>query len=224
MKLLLRYQLRLGDVIKVLSMARQLDALGHTVWIECNREYHSIFKLCPYALPVYPGQVPPKGFKFDHVLNLQVWPDRYNAYRASGLKWWDFVTSCYPVLQGCVWSNPFVEGLLPESPLKCPETLLVIANTGYSQVPPIEPTRVEALAIRLYPSLTPILLNGPRGFKANDLAELVSLVARAGAVVTINTSVDYMADALRDSYDHIINTGFSGQDDFESEKQVRHSL
>lgn len=224
MKLLLRYHLRLGDIIKVLSIAMQLDALGNQVWIECNREYHSIFKLCPYAMPAYPGQIPPKGFKFDHVLNLQIWPDHYNAYRASKLKWWDFVTSLYPSLQGCIWSNPFELSLLPESPMRSPEKLVIIANTGFSQVPAIEAHRVYDLATRLYPNLTPFPIGFKNAFQATDLCDLVSLIHHAGAVVTINTSIDYMADATRESYDHVINTGFGSQDDFESDKQIRHSL
>jgi hypothetical protein len=203
-------------------MARQLVAQGYELYIECQREYHSIFRICPYVMPVYPDQIPPRGFKFDHVIDPQIWPQRYQAYRRSKMKWWPFVTAQHPMLSGLEWSNPFEEALLPDCPLKHPEALLVIAHTGFSQVPKIEPSRVVELAYKEYPDFIPVLLG--HTYRATDLCDLVSLVKQAAAVVTINTSVDFMADSFREQYDHVICSGFGGQDDFESPKQTRHSL
>jgi hypothetical protein len=205
-------------------MARQLARQGHEMYIECLQEYHSIFRICPYAMPVYPGQIPPRGFKFDHVIDPQIWPNLYRLYRASKQKWWDFVTSYHPLLNGLKWENPFIEQLLPASPIMEPEKCCVIAHTGFSQVPQIDPQKVVELAQKLYPSLIPMTISSKGRYRATDLCDLVSFVQKAGAVVCINTSIDYMADSVRESYDHVICAGFGQQDDFQSPKQRRHSL
>lgn len=224
-KVLIRYHQRLGDVIQCLSMAKQLVQQGHEVYLECNQEYHSIFKLCPYVMPVYPGQQPPKGFKIDHVIDPQIWPLRYNHYRRTKLKWWTFITSLHPLLNGLEWSTPFENSLIPVSPIQNPEKYVVVAATGFSQVPKLEPKRIIDLASKLFPGLTPLPIGlGGKYFQATDLCDLVSLVQKAGAVVTINTSVDFMADSTREEYDHVICTGFDEQDDFLSPKQNRHRV
>src|ERR1700749_120476 len=141
-KLLIRYHQRLGDIIQCLAMAKQLVIQGYEVYIECNREYHTIFKLCPYVMPVWPGQPAPRGFKIDHVIDPQIWPRRYQEYRKSGLKWWSFVTSQHPILNGLEWENPFELSIIPESPIVSPENYCVIAATGFSQVPKLDPNKV----------------------------------------------------------------------------------
>lgn len=227
MKILLIYHMRLGDILQVLAMARSLTEQGHEVYIECNQEYHSIFKICPYAQAVYPGQKPPPGFKFGWIIDLQIWPSRYHDYRHSKKKWWDFVTSIHPLLTGLPWRSPFVEPL-PPFPVDDAKKYVVIANSGYSQMPKINPQKVTDLAGKLYPNLHQLHLgtntsHGPASYyQATDLCHLAGLIKHAGAVVTINTSVDYFADLLRDHYDHVVN-GVE-QDDFFSKKQTRHTI
>lgn len=224
-KLLLRYHQRLGDVIQCMSMAMQLAMQGHEVYVECNREYHSIFKLCPYVMPIYPGQQAPPGFKIDHVIDPQIWPYRYNEYRKSKMKWWDFVTSQHPLINGLQWSSPFQESLLPDCPIASPEKYCVIAATGFSQVPRLDPNKIIVLAQKLFPGLLAFPIGHQKGYyQATDLCELVSLIRGAGGIVTINTSIDYIADSVREEYDHVICEGFGGQDDFESSKQNRHKV
>jgi hypothetical protein len=223
-KLLLRYHQRLGDIIQCLSMCRQLARQGHEMYLECNQEYHTIFRICPYVMPIFPGQAPPRGFRFDHVIDPQIWPQRYYQYRASKQKWWEFTTSLHPLLGGLTWQSPFLENVLPVSPWVKPESFCLIAHTGFSQVPAIDPQNVVALAQRLHPTLIPLTIGIKGRYRTTDLCDLVSFVQKAGAVVTINTSVDFMADSLREKYDHVICSGHGEQDDFFSEKQVRHSL
>lgn len=227
MKILLKYHLRLGDILQVLAIARSLDEQGFQVYVECNAEYHSIFKICSYAQAIYPGQKGPPGFKFDHILDLQIWPHRYHDYRRSKKKWWDFVTGLYPLLTGLEWRSPFVEPL-PSFPIDDAKGYVVVANAGFSQSPKIPPQKVTEFAAKLYPNLTPLHLgthqvHGPAAYcQVTDLCHIAGLVKNAGAVVTINTSVDFFADSLRDQYDHIVN-GVE-QDDFFSTKQTRHII
>jgi hypothetical protein len=230
MKILLKYHYRLGDVIRVLSLAKQLDEKGHSLYVECNAEYHSIFKICPYAMPVKPGQTPPPGFKFDLELDLQIWPNRYNYYRATKKPWWDFVTSLHPLLYGMEFVNPFVEPY-PHMPIDEASRYCVVANTGYSQEPKPDPRAVTALAKSLYPGLTTLHLgkadmHGPETFfQATDLCHLVSLVKHAGAIVTIATSIDLIAAKVREGVYHVIpNLSFNGQEDFQAPNQIRHPL
>lgn len=228
-KILLKYHQRLGDVIRVLAMARSLSEKGWEVYIECLPEYHSIFKVCPYAQAVSPNQKPPPGFKFDVMLDLEIWPSKYHSYRSSQKKWWDFVTGLHPLLKDLKWRNPFVDPF-PSYPVDQAKLYCVVANCGFSQVPRIDPEKVEALAKKLYPNLQTICLgvhaNHGKGtyLMAADLSHLVGLIKNAGAVVTINTAVTYIADAVREKYDHIVETGNNGQDDFKSDKQKRHIL
>jgi hypothetical protein len=85
MRIVLRYELRLGDIVNCLPIADALHQEGHEVLFLCRPEYHDIFRCVDYAAPVV-GAV-----KCDKLLDLQVWPERYADFRASKKLWQQYV-------------------------------------------------------------------------------------------------------------------------------------
>jgi hypothetical protein len=198
---LIRYHLRLGDIIKCLPAARHLAAQGHKVLFECDPEYFSLFRCVSYAEPVLPGIIYEEGQVKE--LDLQIWPRRYQDYLDSGKTWWDYVYGMYTELEGIKWSNPFdnVQYLMPD--LNPPKNYCLIAPNGYSQSVKFPVEKVVGLAEKLYPDLPKVVVGiGYNNFPGKD--GLVSAVACASKVVTINTSVTYIASAFHKDYDHII--------------------
>jgi len=85
MRIVIRYELRLGDIVNCLPIADALHQRGHEVLFLCRPEYHDIFRCVDYAAPVV-GAV-----KCDKLLDLQVWPQRYADFRASKKSWQQYV-------------------------------------------------------------------------------------------------------------------------------------
>lgn len=78
------YHQRLGDVLQCLPAAKYL-AQEEEVQIECLPQYAGALDLVSYANWVAPGEG--KGERIE----LEIWPNRYNSFRQSGLSWMDFV-------------------------------------------------------------------------------------------------------------------------------------
>jgi len=217
--LIIKYWQRLGDVIQCASLGKQLVEQGRfdQVKIWCNPCYHDIFKMFPPTVTPC-SQIPTDS---STIFDLEIWPHRYDAYRASEKPWWYFVTSLYPVLRGIKWASPFASGA-SEMFLKKPNTFAapttLVFDTGFSQVPSLPPHKIMELALRLYPNTRITRIYCP------SLVDLVTAVHDAKNVVTINTSVDFIADSVRTNYDHVICTGHKLQDDFYSPKQRRHLI
>jgi hypothetical protein len=90
--------MRLGDIIRILPIARCLASHGHFVYIECLEQYWGIFDCVSYARPARPEDR--ATMRYGRVIELQIWPDRYAAFRRSGESWEDFVFKIHPEFAG----------------------------------------------------------------------------------------------------------------------------
>jgi len=94
MKICLVYQMRLGDIIRILPIARSLERQGHSVWVECLESYWSLFECISYARP---ARIEDRAaMNYGRVIDLQIWPRRYHDFRRSGKSWADFVFGLHP--------------------------------------------------------------------------------------------------------------------------------
>ena len=88
----IKYSQRLGDIVRCLPAAKYLSEQGHEVFFDCFPQYHGVFELVSYVRPAVELRLDAE------VLDLEIWPNRYIEYRASGKTWTDFVYS-HPLLE-----------------------------------------------------------------------------------------------------------------------------
>lgn len=133
MKICLVYHMRLGDIIRILPIARCLTSQGHSVYVECLEPYWGLFNCVSYARPARPEDR--EAMKYGRVIDLQVWPHRYEDYRRSGKPWSDFVFGLHPEFAGLDRRPVF--DLIGEQPMLAEygirEPVCLFAPMGYSQ-------------------------------------------------------------------------------------------
>jgi len=96
MKICIVYPQRLGDIIRVLPIARHFAADGNRVFVECLPQYHEFFDCVSYCVPTLKIQRP--FYEFDMVLDLEIWPDRFADFVDSGMTWLEYVYGTNPLL------------------------------------------------------------------------------------------------------------------------------
>jgi hypothetical protein len=182
---------------------------GYHVSIECKSQYHSLFEMVSYCRPLLPntGYLPD-----DCIIDLQIWPNRYNEYRESKLKWMDFVYS-HPAIKDSNRKIVFDRFGFPK-----PQEYLLVCPFGKSQCLKYPPQFVIQYAKSLYPNIKDvrILSDDPNLYEdatARNIPELITWIAVAKEVVTINSAPSIIANAMRYRYDHIYQSPFDGQDD-----------
>lgn len=207
------YHERLGDVLRCLPIARHLAAEGAEVLIECLPQYHSLFETVSYAAPVEPRQNA-KGRR----INLQIWPERYADFRASGKSWEDYVYGLVPECADMDRQIVF-DKLNPRSAIDDaimgPQTAIV-SPFGYSQTIQYNPALVCQYAFAQFKAPMRILADSKqveecvwRGWSeslfitARDIPELIRILRDAREVMTINSAPAIICDAVRDRYYHI---------------------
>lgn len=86
----IKYSQRLGDVLRCLPAAKYLADKGHEVFFDCFAEYHGVFEMTSYVKA---------GHRQGDIIDLEIWPNRYEAFIKSRKTWHDFVYS-HPEIKG----------------------------------------------------------------------------------------------------------------------------
>lgn len=211
MKILVQYHERLGDVLRMLPLARLFAERGDDVWFECKDQYADILKCTTY---VKHKKINDSYDGFDYVFNRQIWPLLYEEWRNSGKRWEEFVFGAdFPeavderIVLDNIWMSPDM-GVYD-----------LIAPFGISQIVKHDPMMVIKKGIELYGKDDVVVLCPPEldisGLKAiscSSIAYMPFLIQRARRFLGINSSPALIASATRESYD-LIPTG-SYQDDY----------
>ena len=194
------YHERLGDVVRCLPLARHLALKGAEVEFECNPEYHDIFKLVSYAKPVRPG-TPEDGCE---IVQLQIWPRRFEDFEARGLNWMDYAYEPWPECgREIVFDRLDILDAIAV-PDWVRESALVFPN-GYSQRNPPDARWVILMAHRLFMG-APVCVIGKQDLgchQLNGILELVAYIRAAKRVLTVNTAPSIIASAVRSCWHHV---------------------
>jgi hypothetical protein len=215
MNILLVYHLRLGDIVRCLPIAKWFHNQGHKVYFECGASYHGLFDLIHYAQPVLPA---PRG-DYDRVIDLQVWPDKFERYVNENRPWAEFVCDLFP--EGKKIDMSRIE--LDRPPIvvdPCVRDSVVVFPRGYSQLTPVSEHVMLGLAHRVADGRPVIALGkAEHGYhECQDIGALCAIIANARQVVTLNSAPTVIAAAYRKSWIHICECE---RDDFFHFKQVR---
>ncbi len=118
----IKYSQRLGDIIRCLPACKYLADQGHEVFFDCLPQYHGIFEMVSYV------KVGNKG----DVIDLEIWPNKYQEYRFSGKTWTEFVYAHAEINKADPKDILFDK--LDDAPAKgLPETYNMVAPFGISQ-------------------------------------------------------------------------------------------
>lgn len=218
LKILIVYHLRLGDIIRCLPIAKHFNNLGHEVYFECNREYHNLFELVDYCIPLDPNV---DHSLFDRIIDLQIWPEKFQDFSQSPLNWFDYVYSLFDegfdIDRTIHLNNPAII-----TPPELRQSVLCFP-TGYSQSVRIDPKEVITIA-HLVAKGRPVICIGKKehGFFELDSVEyLCAYIRDASEVVTINSSPSILCSAFREEWFHICQPA---KEDFYHSKQKRLEL
>lgn len=211
MRILIQYHERLGDVIRLLPLAKHLHDKGDEVFIECKDQYADILKCVTYARH---KKIEDQYDGFDRIFNRQVWPLLYDEYRQSG-KWWeDFVFG--ELAPEAVGERIVFDSIIQGEDLGVFD---LVAPFGISQIVRHDPIKVIVKAVKLYGKddlavLCPpeFKISGIRNITAGSVSELPWIIGSSRRFLGINSSPSLIASALKEEYD-LIPTG-NRQDDY----------
>jgi hypothetical protein len=219
--------LRLGDIVATLPAARFLVESGDEVDFCCYRQYHSIFDAVSYCRPV--GEQALRRKKdYARVYTFHVTRLQYDAFRASGVKWRDYVYGKYPELEPARAAPPYFDRMPSIDEYQLPEGYLLASPFGISQVPTIDGNWFRQQCLALAPGPWYVLTDRRPGRRldwgiplhARSLAHLPPLIAGAAKFVTINSAPNLIASGVRASWHQVYESGFGGQTNFDCPGQI----
>ena len=109
-------------MLRCLPACKHLADQGHEVFFDCFDQYHGVFDLVSYVKA---------GSKGD-VLDLEIWPNKYNDFIKSKKTWHDFVYS-HPEIKEADKTNIVLDKLDDKPAEGLPETYNLVAPFGISQ-------------------------------------------------------------------------------------------
>lgn len=232
MKICLVYHMRLGDIIRILPIARCLASQGHTVYVECLEPYAPLFNCISYARAARPEDR--SVMNYGRVIDLQVWPHRYHDYRRSGKSWSDFVFGLFPEFAGLDRRPVF--DLIDEQPTLADYQITypacLFAPFGYSQGRQHSVSTLFLLCEKHSKHRVVLLVDElqrghllTQGFPADGIlcarspAHLPRLIRDAEDVFTVNSAPCIIAGAVRRQFFHV-PSGIAQDDDFSEASSV----
>jgi hypothetical protein len=225
-RVLIIYRQRLGDIVGCFPAARYLAEAGHEVEFCCLPQYHSIFRSVSYCRPVGLEALNHRS-DYERVYDLEITRGEYDAYRASRLKWCDYVYAKYPDLAPARDERPHFDRLPSISDYQLPESYALAAPFGISQVTQVNADWFRQQCQALLSDRWYILTDRPNRtvdwgapLHARSLEDLPALIAGASVFVTINSAPNVIASGVRASWYQVEEPGFGGQDNYVSPGQI----
>lgn len=193
----IKYQQRLGDVIRCLPACKYLAEQGHEVFFDCFPQYHGVFELVSYVRPT-------AELRLDaEVLDLEIWPNRYIEYRTSGKTWTDFVYG-HPLIEKADKTNIVFDKLGDEPAEGLPESYNLVAPFGISQGHKRNPLEVivearKKLGEKNFFVLCPpeTTIKGLNCYTANSVEQMAKAIRGASEFWCIDSSPMAIARAVR---------------------------
>jgi len=188
------YRERLGDVLRCLPAAKFLADQGHEVFFDCLPQYHGIFEMTSYVKVGY-GQ--------GDIINLEVWPNRYQEYRFSNKTWTEFVYA-HPAINKADPTNILFDKLDDEPAKGLPSEYNMVAPFGISQGDKRDPLKIIVEArksagannfIVLAPEGTQI--TGLQTYTAPSVSEMARAIRGATEFYAINSAPMVIAAGVR---------------------------
>jgi hypothetical protein len=226
-RVLIICRLRLGDIVAILPATRYLAEAGHEVDFCCYRQYHSLFDAVSYCRSVDTEVLDRKG-DYRRVYDLEITRREYDAFRASRIKWRNYIYGKYPELEPARLMPPYFDRMPSVAEYRLPEGYALASPFGISQVTKVHAGWFRQQCEAISPGPWHILTDRMPGRRldwgtplhARSLAHLPALIAGAATFVTINSAPNIIASGVRASWYKVDEPGFGGQDNYEAPGQI----
>ena len=194
---IIKYQERLGDVLRCLPACKHLAEQGHKVFFDCFEQYHGVFDMVSYVEPM-------RAIPFDsEIIDLQIWPMRYAEFIRSRKPWHDFVYSD-PRINKADKTNIILDSLDEEGPIGLPNKYHLIAPFGISQTYRHNPLSIIQEAAKELGKDNIIILcppdikiEGLQTYTAPRIEQMAKAIRDADQFWAVNSSPVIMASAVR---------------------------
>ena len=194
---IIKYQQRLGDVLRCLPACKHLADQGHEVLFDCFEQYHGVFDLVSYAKPL-------KELRLDgEIIDLEIWPLRYAKFIKSRKPWHEFVYS-EPKIKGADKTNIILDRLDKEPAFGLPEKYNLIAPFGISQTYKRNPLELIQRAAQELGKDNIIILcppefqiQGLKTYTAQSVEQMAKAIRGADEFWAVNSSPIIIASAVR---------------------------
>jgi hypothetical protein len=190
----IKYSQRLGDILRCLPAAKFLAEQGHEVFFDCQAQYQGVFEMTSYVKA---------GHNQGEILDLEIWPDKYEAYRKSKKPWHDFVYS-HPEIRGAKRTEIVLDLLDEQPPIGLNGNYHLIAPFGISQIHKHNPLDIIQMAAKELGKdnitvLCPpeVRIEGLKTYTAPTIEQLAKAVRGADEFWAINSSPIILASAVR---------------------------
>ena len=190
----IKYSQRLGDIILCLPACKYLADQGHEVFFECFAQYQGVFEMTSYVKA---------GHGQGEIIDLEVWPDRYEAYRKSKKTWTEFVYS-EPRIKDADRTNIILDKLGQERAEGLPEKYHLIAPFGISQNTFHNPIGIiqeaakelgrDNIVILCPPE---VRIEGLRTYTASSVEQMAKAIRGADQFWAINSAPIILASSVR---------------------------
>lgn len=189
----IKYSQRLGDVLRCLPAAKYLADQGHEVFFDCFEQYHGVLDLVSYV----------KAGNNGDVLDLEIWPNKYNDFIKSRKTWHDFVYS-HLEIKDADKTNIILDKLDDKPAEGLPETYNLVAPFGISQTFYRNPLILIQDAVKEFGKdnvfvLCPpdIRIQGLNTYTAQSVEQMVKAIRGADQFLAVNSSPIIIASAVR---------------------------
>lgn len=190
----IKYSQRLGDVLRCLPACKYLADKGHSVFFDCFAQYHGVFELTSYVKA---------GHRQGDIIDLEIWPNRYEAFVKSRKTWHDFVYS-HPEIKGADKTNIILDKLGQDRIHGMPDKYSLVAPFGISQSDKRNPLEIIVQARKdfgehnFYVLCPPgIDINGLSCYTAQTIEDMAKVIRDAERFCAINSSPVILASAVR---------------------------
>lgn len=217
MKICLAYSQRLGDIIRILPIARSFAEDGNKVLIECLPKYHDLFDCVSYCRPTTRERR--MDNRFDAVFDLEIWPYRYSEFIESRKTWLDFVYGIHPLFEHMDRTPVFdlIDTMPGMADYGLPAGVSIFSPFGYSQRRRHDlGTLTQAARARITGDF--MTLADPahaQALSASGIAKETILTARSSAhlprllrdaksVFTTNSAPSIICGAVRSEFWHVL--------------------
>lgn len=190
----IKYSQRLGDVLRCLPACKYLADQGHEVFFDCFAQYHGVFEMTSYVKA---------GHRQGDVLDLEIWPDKYEAFIKSRKPWHEYVYS-HPEIKQANKTEIVLDLLDQKAAEGLPEKYNLIAPFGISQTYKRNPLELIQTAAKELGKDNIIILCPPEfqiqgltTYTASSIEQMAKAIRGADEFWAVNSSPIIIASAVR---------------------------
>jgi hypothetical protein len=190
----IKYSQRLGDVLRCLPACKYLADQGHEVFFDCFAQYHGVFEMVSYVKA---------GHRQGLVIDLEIWPNRYDEFIKSKKTWHDFVYYHHSI-KDADKTNIVLDRLGSEPASGLEKGYNLIAPFGISQSYKRNPVAIIQDAVKELGKDNMVILcppeikiDGLRTYTAPTITDMAKAIRDAEEFWAVNSSPIILASAVR---------------------------